>query len=146
MPIEFLIWGAGAAILGLFLGYLGFLYSKLAYSIFTICITAFIYLSNFILSLLGIERGASEAAAGGAFGFVESIVPFRAAIENMGYLPAHIRVAIITFAVTFFLSRIATWAYKSYGPKPAEETAEQRKKRVLREYGMTSMDDIRSLR
>jgi len=83
---------------------------------------------------------------GGAFAFVESIVPFRTAIENMGYLPAHIRVAIITFAITFFISRIATWAFKSYGPKPAEETAEQRKKRVLREYGMNSMDDIRSLR
>lgn len=33
--MELIIWGAGAVGLGAFLGYLGYLYSKLAYSIFT---------------------------------------------------------------------------------------------------------------
>lgn len=144
--MELIIWGAGASILGLFLGYLGYLYSKIAYSIFTVCITAFIYGSDFILALLGIEKSGSGVSPSVALSMVESIVPFRRAIENMGYLPEHIQVAIIVFAVTFFISRIITWGLKTYGKGPAEETMEQRRKRVLKEYGMKSMDDIHRLR
>ena len=62
--MELIIWAAGATVLGLFLGYLGYLHSKIAYSIFTVCITAFVYGSNFMLSLLGVEREASEISAG----------------------------------------------------------------------------------
>lgn len=68
------------------------------------------------------------------------------AIDKMNYLPFHVQVAILIFAFTFFLSRIATWATKFFGPKKPEETQAERRARVLKSYGMKSMDDVRSLR
>ena len=142
--MELIIWGVGAAVLGLFLGYLGYLYSKLAYSIFTSSILIFVYTSDFIVSLTGIEREPSDIASTGLLGVIEGIVPFRKAIINMGYLPMNIQIAILIFAVTFFLSRIGTWARKSFGPKPAEESTEARRQRILKSYGMKSMEELRN--
>jgi len=40
--------------------------------------------------------------------------------------------------------RIATWARKSYGPKPPSETTEARRNRILQSYGMKSMEELRN--
>jgi len=123
---------------------LGYFHSKLAYSIFTTCVLLFVYGSNFILALTGVERDVSETPVSGSLSIVETIVPFRRAIVNMGYLPNHIQIAILIFAVTFFIARIATWARKSYGPKPPSETTEARRNRILQSYGMKSMEELRN--
>jgi len=142
--ISLIIWGAGASVLGLLLGYLGYFHSKIAYSIFTTSVMIFVYCSDYILQLTGTEERASETAGSGGFSIVESVIPFRKAIENMGYLPMPVKIAILTFSITFFIARIATWARKTYGPKPAEESAAERKARILKSYGMKNMEELRS--
>jgi len=91
------------------------------------------------LALTGVERDVSETPVSGSLSIVETIVPFRRAIVNMGYLPNHIQIAILIFA-----ARIATWARKSYGPKPPSETTEARRNRILQSYGMKSMEELRN--
>lgn len=146
--MEFIIWGVGATILGLGLGYLGYLYSKLAYSIFITSIGVITFFSKYLVDLTGGDAAglaAMHTDSGGmiAAGILKNIM---SSIGAMGYLPTHVQVAIIICAVAFFGARIATWAHESFGSKPAEETAAARKARVLASYGMTSMDDVRKIR
>ena len=146
--MALIIWGAGAGVLGLFLGYLGFLYSKMAYSVFTTCLGILVFCSNYLIQLTGgdmdgLARMQAEGGSIAAFGILRNVMN---AVNAMGFFPFHVQVAILVFIVTFFLSRIATWAFKSFGPKKAEETPAERRARVLRSYGMKSMDDVRSMR
>jgi len=146
--VAFIIWGVLAILLGMGLGYLGYLYSKLAYSIFTTALGVVVFGSGYLVDLTGGDSSAvsaiqSESGQIMGIGILKSLM---SAIDTMGYLPLHVQVAILIFAVTFFATRIATWAYQSFGPKPAEETAQARKARVLASYGMSSMDDVRKLR
>ena len=145
--VELIIWGAGAGLLGILLGYIGYFHSKLAYSVFTVCVSAMIFSINTLVELTGGDTAALANAEPNASIFaLGPLAPIMSAIDKMGYLPFHVQAAILIVVVTFFLSRIATWAYKSYGPKKAEETPAERRARVLKSYGMKSMDDVRSLR
>lgn len=146
--MEFVIWGAFATAFGLGLGYLGYLHSKLAYSIFITLLGVVTYFSSYVVDLVGGDSMAVSAmhAEAGQIQGIGILKNFMISIEAMGYLPQHVQMAILIFAVSFFLARIATWAYRSYGPKPAEESAAERKARVLASYGMSSMDDVRRLR
>lgn len=143
----FILWGGGAIVLGAFLGYLGYLYSKLAYSIFTSSLMALLFFGNYIIQVTGGDVvGAANVSSSGSFLAVGPLAPIMSGIDKMSYLPFHVQVAILIFAVTFFISRIATWASKSFGPKKPEETQADRRARVLKSYGMRSMDEVRNLR
>jgi len=145
--MEVLIWGAGATILGVCLGYLGYFYSKLAYSVFTICLAAMAIFINVLVQITGGDVEAlANAEPNASMLALGPMAPIMSAIDKMGYLPPHVQNAILTVIIVFFLTRIGTWAYKTYGPKPAEETAEERRARVLKAYGMKSIDDARGFR
>ena len=146
--MEFVIWGAIATLCGLGLGYLGYLYSKLAYSIFITSLGIVTFFSGYIVDLTGGDSAgvsAMQSEAGNVMG-AGILKNLMTSIDAMGFLPPHVQVAILVFAVSFFIARIATWAYQSFGPKPAEESTSDRKARILASYGMTSMDDVRQLR
>ena len=139
MGIE-MIWIASAVGLGLGLGVLGYFFSKAAYSLFTLSITAFVFGSSFIGGLMGIDTTPSEVVVpvgeegGTSIGSFANV--FYKAIDNMGMLPEHVQKAIIVFIVTFFLARLATWGYLAFHPK--KTVVEDRaafKKRVLAQYG-----------
>ena len=146
--IELIIWAVSAGALGLGLGYVGYFHSKIAYGIFTTCLSLFTFGSSYLVNLTGGDVAgmtAMQSETGNvlAMGIFKNLMR---SVDAMGYLPFHVQVAILVFAVAFFLSRIATWAGVSFGPSKAEETAAERKKRVLKSYGMKSMDDVRALR
>ena len=145
--MDFTIWITSATVLGVILGYLGYLYSKLAYSIFTISAFTLLFFANYVIQITGgdlagainVEPSTSILAIG-PFGKIIS------GVNKMNFLPHHVQVAILVFTVTFFITRILTWAFKSFGPKKAEEIQAQRRARVLKTYGMKSMSDVRNLR
>lgn len=148
MTIEIMIWGGSAGILGLILGYLGYLHSKMAYSIFITSLGIITFFSNQIVQLTGgdisgLSGGSSDPSAYMGFGILRKVM---SAIDAMGLLPQHVQIAILVFVASFFITRIATWGRKSFGPQKAEETLEERKKRILASYGMKSTDDVRRLR
>ena len=64
--MEFVIWGAVATLCGLGLGYLGYLYSKLAYSIFITSLGIVTFFSGYIVDLTGggLGRGFRHAVRG----------------------------------------------------------------------------------
>lgn len=139
MGIE-MIWIASAMGLGLGLGVLGYFFSKAAYSLFTLSMSAFVFGSSYLGGLMGIDTTPSKVVVpvgedgGTNIGALGNVI-YRA-IDNMGMLPEYIQMAIVVFIVTFFLARIATWGYLAFHPK--KTVVEDRaafKKRVLAEYG-----------
>ena len=144
--MDLIIWGAGASVLGLFLGYLGYLHSKLAYSIFLTSLTVIVFSANYLVELtggdtLGLADMHSESGQILGFGILRNIMN---AINAMGFLPFHVQVSILVFAVAFFIARIVTWARKTHGPDAPEETSDERRQRILKSYGMKSMDELRN--
>ena len=146
--MEVIIWSGVAGVLGLALGVLGYFHSKLAYSVFITALGAVTFLSHQIVGLTGgdIAGAAAMGTEDGGIVAVGILKNLFAAIETMGLFPKHVQIAILVFALSFFLARILTWARTSFGKPPAEESAANRRARVLRAYGMNSMDDVRSLR
>jgi len=141
--MEFVIWGLGAAGLGAGLGYLGYFHSKAAYSVFLIVMAVLAFISRYLTDLTGGQIGDStvtQTAMIKAFKNVTSV------IDGMGYLPTEAQFAIVVFIVTFFLGRLGTWAFKSFGPKPVPESTIERRKRILASYGMNNMDQVRRIR
>jgi len=138
--LDYIIWITGSGILGIALGVLGFRYSKIASAIF---------LS--VLSVIGIVTFLYFRATGGIRGLEpEAGENILAVIMNkaflvfnlMGLLPLHMQVAILVFTGTFLAARIVAWV-KSINAPEAVESTEDRRKRILKTYGMKSMEELR---
>ena len=143
MSMTYMIWMASAGVLGIGLGVLGYYYSKTAYAIFLMGLSGIAIITNIYMGAsAGVVGMTSENKFGVFYGMLRKI---STAIDLLGKLPMHMQTAIVTFTVTFFLARIGAWWYQTKRPKE-EETLEARKQRVLKSYGMTSMDDVRKLR
>ncbi len=140
--MEYIIWCVGGGLLGAALGVLGFYYSKLAYSAFVTSLGAIGFVANMFLSVPQTSIGDDT----GSLMIMGVFRKFTQAIEVMGLLPVPVQTGILVLIVSFFAARVATWWYQRAKPKAADETLADRRKRVLASYGMTSMDDVRSLR
>lgn len=135
--IELLTWCGGGAFLGLIIGVLGYKYSALAYSAFVGALSIIGMMAPTLLSLVG---GPTIEGTGGGLMRKVSVC-----FEAMNLLPSYVQLSILAFVVTFFIARVLAWYLDKYGKEPAVETAEERKRRVLKAYGMKSVDDVRRL-
>lgn len=137
-----MIWVAGAGILGVGLGVLGYYYSKAAYAVFLMGLSGVAIVTNIYMGAsAGVVGMTSENKFGVLYGMMRKI---SAAVDLVGQLPMHMQSAILTFIVTFFVARIGAWIYQVKVPKK-EESLSARKQRILKSYGMSSMDDVRNL-
>jgi len=124
-----MIWIIGAIALGLILGVIGYYFSKAAYSLF---ITTMGLFGAFSFSL--VDNVAVEST--GQLSEFRLLDLLFKAVDNMGYLPQHIQLAIVVFIATFFIARIITWFLTKMNVNPKEvESTSDRKQRILEQYG-----------
>ena len=115
-----MIWGAGAIILGICLGYLSYLYSRAIYYVYAI--------SYFLITIVSIVFLESKVdTIGGASNFLT------APIDVMGLLPRFIQVAIVIFGVSFVVTRVIVWMRRSKDHIPFEKLSEKERMRRLNE-------------
>jgi len=125
-----MIWMLSAAFLGLIVGYISHAYQKpFLTGLFLISPIALILHSRVLLPL--------AAAANGLDGLdrLEGVDPITLSLELFRLFPENTQSAVIIFAITIFIGRLATWFHSILTAEPeVEETKLERKNRILTQY------------
>jgi len=138
--MEHMVWIAGGGLLGIALGFLGYHHSKAASRLFGVCLLIIGVVTHFYIKFTGGFHGL--AAQSGENFFSTAIRKFGLVFELMGLLPMHVQISILVFVGAFFVARIIAWFAAINKPEKVE-SLEARKKRILKSYGMKSMEELR---
>ena len=124
--MEFLsIWGA-LGLLVLFVVYLGYHRSKTGYLIFILMIGLVVIFARHLEAII--------------------LEPFTLLLEKAEHTTEHLHIALIIFlSAVFILARILRYISNIFRSEKPEESQRKQRKRVLKNYGLKSILDIRKL-
>jgi len=142
MGASTMIWILSALILGVGLGILSFYHSEIAYFSVISVMILFVNMSSSVIELSpemvpkpGVPAEAVIAGEGGVSEVGLLILIYRF-VDHMGLLPWYVQFSIILFTLSFVAGRVSIWAHTHFKDAPETiETEENRKKRILEEYG-----------
>ena len=137
-----MIWILSALILGVGLGILSFYHSEIAYVSVIFVMILFVNMSSFVTEfspemvpkpairpdvVITRDGGVSETGL---------LILIHRFVDHMGLLPWYVQFSIILFTLSFVAGRVSIWAHTHFKDAPETiETEENRKKRILEEYG-----------
>ena len=138
------IWVA-MGLLVLFVVYLGFRRSKTNYLIFLLVIgLVVLFASKFLQFLNGSAVGRKYTEVTGTPLNVDPLGPFSSILDKMSYSSDNFEIALVIFlTAVFVLTRIAKFISNIFKAMKPEESQKKLRKRVLKNFGLKSMKDVR---
>ena len=140
---NLIIWGA-LALLVAFVVFLGYRRSKTGYLIFIVVIGIVgLFATQSVQFINGSLIGRKYTELTGQSVQIDPLGPFTSALDRVGASTQYLQFSLIALLVgVFFIGRCLKFISKVLGFAKRPESLKKRRKRILKNFGLKSMNDI----